>query len=184
MGHLAADGANRDRAATGTTVVPDVANWSWHEYGMRVGFWRLHRMFRRLGISPTVTINARVCESYPQVVAACLDSRWELTAHGYEHIPMHRIENQPEAIACHAYLSGSPHRIRHVARTLETIMGREGVVVWNGSAILDWYREQTGVHLRVWRLAARFTCSCALRIAFARICGAVQAPCRLSSSPR
>jgi hypothetical protein len=51
------------------------------------------------------------------------------------------------AIACHAYLPGSPHRIRHVERTLETIMRREGVVVWNGSAILDWYREQTGVHL-------------------------------------
>jgi hypothetical protein len=49
------------------------------------------------------------------------------------------------AIACHAYLSGSPHRIRHVERTLETIMRRDGVVVWNGSAILDWYREQTGM---------------------------------------
>jgi hypothetical protein len=24
-------------------------------------------------------------------------------------------------------------------------MRREGVVVWNGSAILDWYREQTGM---------------------------------------
>src|SRR5262245_6778535 len=25
----------------GVTVVPDVPNWAWHEYGMRVGFWRL-----------------------------------------------------------------------------------------------------------------------------------------------
>ena len=80
----------------GPPLIPDVANWSWHEYGMRVGFWRLHRMFTRLGISPTVTINAKVCESYPQVVTACLDSGWELTAHGYEHIPMHRLDNQPE----------------------------------------------------------------------------------------
>ena len=47
------------------------------------------------------------------------------------------------AVACHAYLSGSPHRIHHVERTLETIKAREGVVVWNGSRILDWYREQT-----------------------------------------
>ena len=69
----------------GLPLIPDVANWSWHEYGMRVGFWRLHRMFTRLGISPTITINAKVCESYPQVVTACLESGWELTAHGYEH---------------------------------------------------------------------------------------------------
>ena len=25
---------------TGVTLVPDFPNWSWHEYGMRVGFWR------------------------------------------------------------------------------------------------------------------------------------------------
>ena len=25
---------------TGVTTLPDVPNWSWHEYGMRVGFWR------------------------------------------------------------------------------------------------------------------------------------------------
>ena len=22
-------------------LLPDIPNWSWHEYGMRVGFWRL-----------------------------------------------------------------------------------------------------------------------------------------------
>ena len=26
---------------TGITQLPDVPHWSWHEYGMRVGFWRL-----------------------------------------------------------------------------------------------------------------------------------------------
>ena len=76
----------------GPPLLPDVANWTWHEYGVGVGFWRLQRMFDRLKVSPTVTINARVCESYPQVVAACLERGWELTAHGYEHVPMHRIE--------------------------------------------------------------------------------------------
>src|SRR3546814_20868627 len=24
----------------GHPLLPDVANWAWHEYGMRVGFWR------------------------------------------------------------------------------------------------------------------------------------------------
>jgi len=25
----------------GGTPVPDIPNWAWHEYGNRVGFWRL-----------------------------------------------------------------------------------------------------------------------------------------------
>ena len=26
---------------TGVAVLPDIGNWGWHEYGMRVGFWRM-----------------------------------------------------------------------------------------------------------------------------------------------
>ena len=44
----------------GGTLLPDVPNWSWHEYGMRVGVWRLIRMYQRLGLRPTVTLNAKV----------------------------------------------------------------------------------------------------------------------------
>src|SRR5262245_54188510 len=49
----------------GVPQLPDLPNWSWHEYGMRVGFWRLKKMLERLRISPTVTLNAKVCETYP-----------------------------------------------------------------------------------------------------------------------
>lgn len=78
----------------GQPMQPDHPNWSWHEYGMRVGFWRLRKMMQSLGVSPTVTLNARVCETYPQVVTACLDSGWELNAHGYDQVPMHKAEDQ------------------------------------------------------------------------------------------
>ena len=40
----------------GQVLLPDVPNWSWHEYGMRVGFWRIKKVFERLNIRPTVTI--------------------------------------------------------------------------------------------------------------------------------
>jgi allantoinase len=78
----------------GQPMQPDHPNWSWHEYGMRVGFWRLRKVLQNLGVSPTVTLNARVCETYPQVVRACLDSGWELNAHGYDQVPMHKTEDQ------------------------------------------------------------------------------------------
>ncbi|HYB72652.1 MAG TPA: polysaccharide deacetylase family protein [Candidatus Sulfotelmatobacter sp.] len=235
----------------GQVVIPDVPNWSWHEYGMRVGFWRVRRVFQRLGITPTVTLNAKVCQSYPQVVEACVKSGWELNAHSFEQIPMHKLEDQREvirrsidiiqgfsgrrvrgwfgpgltqthetidhlaeagieyigdwalddepvtvkttsrpivalpynfelhdivmmalqhhasdiwyaramdafeclyaesaerpkvmAMACHMYLSGQPHRVRHVERAFEAILRHRGVVAWDGAKILDWYLAQ------------------------------------------
>jgi hypothetical protein len=43
------------------------------------------------------------------------------------------------AIACHPYLSGVPHRVRHVERAFRTFLDRRGVVAWDGAKILDWY---------------------------------------------
>ena len=54
----------------GQPLLPDVPNWAWHEYGMRVGFWRFLEML-------------------------------------YDHI-----------------------------------LGHDGVVMWTGAEILDWYRTQ------------------------------------------
>jgi len=82
----------------GQPMLPDHPNWSWHEYGMRVGFWRLQKMMLKLGISPTVTLNARVCETYPTVVKACTDNGWELNAHGYDQVPMHKLDDQRAVI--------------------------------------------------------------------------------------
>jgi allantoinase len=77
---------------------PDIPNWTWHEYGMRVGFWRIKRMLDTLKIAPTVTLNARVCETYPVVVRACIEAGWELNAHGYDQVPMHKLEDQKAVI--------------------------------------------------------------------------------------
>ena len=78
----------------GQPMLPDHPNWSWHEYGMRVGFWRLKRVFERLKMTPTVTVNGRACEAYPQVIQAVADAGWELNAHSYDQIPMHKVEDQ------------------------------------------------------------------------------------------
>src|SRR5579872_1567410 len=70
-------------APTGHVLLPDVPNWSWHEYGMRVGVWRFFDLFRRLGIAPTLSINARVCEDYPRVAQQARDAGWEFMGHAY-----------------------------------------------------------------------------------------------------
>ena len=82
----------------GQSVVPDIQNWGWHEYGMRVGIWRLIESLRRHRIKPTVSINAKVCETRPRIAQALRDEGWEFMAHTYEQIPIHRIEDQPAMI--------------------------------------------------------------------------------------
>jgi allantoinase len=81
-------------APSGQTMLPDVTNWAWHEYGMRVGVWRFFKLFEQLGIRPTLSINARVCEDYQRVAAQARDAGWEFMAHGYDQIPMHKLEDQ------------------------------------------------------------------------------------------
>jgi len=82
----------------GQPMQPDHPNLTWHEYGMRVGFWRLKEMFERLKVTPTIALNARVCETYAPVVQACVDAGWELNAHGYDQVPMHKVEDQKGSI--------------------------------------------------------------------------------------
>jgi peptidoglycan/xylan/chitin deacetylase (PgdA/CDA1 family) len=85
-------------APTGQVLLPDVPNWSWHEYGMRVGVWRFFELFRRLGIAPTLSINARVCEDYVRVARAALEAGWEFMGHAYEQMPIHLVDDQKAMI--------------------------------------------------------------------------------------
>lgn len=79
---------------TGQTLLPDVPNWGWHEYGMRVGVWRFFRMFERLGIRPSLAVNARVCDDYERVAAAARDGGWEFMGHVWDQMPIHKVEDQ------------------------------------------------------------------------------------------
>ncbi len=85
-------------APTGQSLLPDVPHWSWHEYGMRAGVWRFFRLFETLGIRPTLSINARVCEDYPRVAAQARDAGWEFMGHGWDQIPIHNVVDQAAMI--------------------------------------------------------------------------------------
>lgn len=85
-------------APTGIPLLPDVPNWSWHEYGMRVGCWRFFDLYKKLGIRPTLSINARVCEDYPRVAQEAKDLGWEFMGHAYEQGPIHKEPDQKAMI--------------------------------------------------------------------------------------
>jgi peptidoglycan/xylan/chitin deacetylase (PgdA/CDA1 family) len=83
---------------TGVTQLPDVPHWSWHEYGMRVGFWRFKEVLDSLQIVPTLAINARVCLDYERVARAALDGGWEFMGHSYDQRPIHMEPDQRATI--------------------------------------------------------------------------------------
>ena len=70
-------------APGGFEPTPDVPNFAWYSYGMRVGIWRIIELLERLRIRPTLSLNASVCDTYPELVRAMHDARWEIMAHGY-----------------------------------------------------------------------------------------------------
>ena len=85
-------------APTGQVLLPDVPNWSWHEYGMRVGAWRFFELYERLGIKPTLAANARICEDYPRVAEQAKHAGWEFMGHAYEQGPIHKSADQAAMI--------------------------------------------------------------------------------------
>ena len=85
-------------APTGRSLLPDVPNWSWHEYGMRVGAWRFFDLFARLNIKPTLAANARICEDYPRVAEQAKRDGWEFMGHAYDQMPIHKDEDQEAMI--------------------------------------------------------------------------------------
>jgi allantoinase len=86
-------------APTGAALQPDLPNWAWHEYGMRVGFWRMLEAFEKRGIRPTLSINGSVCDAYPRLAQAAHAAGWEFMGHGFVQVPTHRVDDQPAMIA-------------------------------------------------------------------------------------
>jgi peptidoglycan/xylan/chitin deacetylase (PgdA/CDA1 family) len=88
-----------DRPSTSVTMatigmVPDVLNYSWRDYGVRVGIWRLMDVMEKHGVKGTVALNSDVCAKYPRIIEAGNKLGWEWMGHGTNNSTM--INKQPE----------------------------------------------------------------------------------------
>jgi allantoinase len=237
----------------GQPLLPDVPNWAWHEYGMRIGFWRFLETLQSRGLKASFAVNGSACSVYREACVAAKDAGWDFMGHGFVQMPMHRVADQGIAIAdtikaiteltgkpprgwespgltetddtvdllaeagieyvadwvldeqpvpiatrsgslisipytveindvvisavqqqpsdeilrrgrdqfdrlylegakaprvmaisIHPFLTGVPHRIKYLEALYDYILGHEGVMMWTGSEILDWYRSQVG----------------------------------------
>jgi peptidoglycan/xylan/chitin deacetylase (PgdA/CDA1 family) len=73
---------------------PDIPNWAWHEYGNRVGFWRMLRVLDRHAIPVALAVNGSAIEAYPQITAAAVQRRWEFIGHGYTQKNMQKVPDE------------------------------------------------------------------------------------------
>jgi len=79
-----------------TRFVPDVLNYSWRDYGVRVGIWRLMDVMTRYGVRGTVALNSDVCEHYPRIIEAGNKLSWEWMGHGTNNSILLAEKDEPE----------------------------------------------------------------------------------------
>jgi peptidoglycan/xylan/chitin deacetylase (PgdA/CDA1 family) len=83
---------------------PDFPNYTWREYGQRVGVWRLIDLFDEMKVRPSCTVNAVTAHRRRQMLDAALKRGWEVLAHNYEQGELlsdyaHQPEKERELIA-------------------------------------------------------------------------------------
>jgi allantoinase len=82
----------------GGAPMPDIPNWAWHEYGNRVGFWRMLEVLDRHQIKAVLAINGKAIASYEPIARAALDRGWEFIGHGFGQKNMQKVPDEREDI--------------------------------------------------------------------------------------
>src|SRR5260221_5689720 len=54
----------------GQPLLPDVPNWAWHEYGIRVGFWRFVEVLGARKLKATFALNGTAVDLYREACQA------------------------------------------------------------------------------------------------------------------
>jgi putative urate catabolism protein len=96
---------------------------SLYEYGSRVGFWRIRRLFDAYETPLTVFGVAQAMERNPALVEAMLESGWEIASHGYRWIDYQTVPEDVER--------------EHIARAVEIH------TALTGERPLGWYQGRT-----------------------------------------
>jgi allantoinase len=90
-----------------TSLVPDVLNYSWRDYGVRVGVWRMMEVMERHGVRGTVALNSDVCDQYPRIIEAGNELKWEWMGHGTNNSTLINKQSEAEERALIAHVVGT-----------------------------------------------------------------------------
>lgn len=124
--HFLFDRPSTSITAVTTAFVPDILNYSWRDYGPRVGIWRMMDIMEKHGVKGTVALNADVCAHYPRIIEAGNELGWEWMGHG---------KNNSTLLA---NLSEADER-EHISSVVDTIRQGTGTAPrgWLGPALTE-----------------------------------------------
>ncbi len=74
----------------------DLAAESMFEYGSRVGFWRIYRLFRDAGLPMTIFASALALERHPDVAKAIRETDWDIVCHGWRWVEHYLLDEATE----------------------------------------------------------------------------------------
>src|SRR5690242_2560325 len=83
----------------GGSPMPDIPNWCWHEYGNRVGFWRMLEVLDEHEIRAVLAVNGTAINAYKPIAKAAVERQWEFIGHGYTQRNMQKVENERDDVA-------------------------------------------------------------------------------------
>ncbi len=78
---------------------PDVLNYSWREYGNRVGAWRCLELFDQLGLPTAALVNTAVYDHCPELIATCVRRGDEIVAHGHTNAERQGVLSEADELA-------------------------------------------------------------------------------------
>ena len=150
-----------DKPATSATPVtmqfkPDVLNYAWRDYGVRVGIWRMMEVMDRHGFKGTVALNSDVCGEYPRIIKAGNELGWEWMAHGRTNSEMfsHQTADEERAIikiAVDTIRKGTGKRPRGwLSPALTETYNTPDILAENGIRYLcDWCNDEQPFPMKV-----------------------------------
>jgi peptidoglycan/xylan/chitin deacetylase (PgdA/CDA1 family) len=139
-----------------TVQPPDIPNYAWVEYGMRVGMPRIMKMLADRRLPASAFMNAQVADVYPSLTAAVVKEGWELVGHGWFQQSLKQADDEAsvirQSLARLREACGRPARAwlgPGIAETYDTadILKREGVEFLHDWAVDDlpvWLRTKHG----------------------------------------
>jgi allantoinase len=104
----------------------DSTNWTWREYGQRVGIWRMIELFDQLGVRPSCTVNGLTLKERGRIIDAVNERGWEIVPHNWA---------QNDVLSNYAYRPEEERAV--IARTLDqyqSVLGRPARA-WLSSAL-------------------------------------------------
>ncbi len=126
---------------------PDVQQYSSHEYGNRVGFWRLLEVLDAYQIRCSTTLSMGVLQHFPEVAEAMLQRDWTFVNHGFyntRYVTTYSEEQEREFLhACRETF----HRL-----TGREIKGHSGPAASNTERTSDLLAEAGFVYQTDWKI--------------------------------